>query len=158
MSSSSYPWITTPSLSTLAEVCQAPLNNHSLSLPLQKCVKQLCVYHPRLQALKLSNRTKLTYDEQHISQETLSHLGTSLPTPADEAIDLGCGDSREHMEEVDSPEGIDQGDEVDDVTEGEDSNATIHVSGRVECFFHLKLVLCWLCIPLYFDFFSCFLE
>lgn len=100
--------------------------NTTLVYPLQKCVKQLCVYHPRLQALKLSNRSKLTYDEQHISQETLSHLSVSLPQPVDEAIDLGCGDSREHMEEVDSLE--DQADEVDDVTEGEDSNATIHVS------------------------------
>ncbi|XP_045106770.1 uncharacterized protein LOC123501815 isoform X3 [Portunus trituberculatus] len=93
----------------------------------QKCVKQLCVYHPRLQALKLSNRTRLTYDEQHISQETLSQLGTVIPAPSDEAIDLGCGDSREHQEEVESLEGTDQADEVDDVTEGEDSNATIHV-------------------------------
>ncbi|CAL4136560.1 unnamed protein product [Meganyctiphanes norvegica] len=43
----------------------------------QKCVKQLCVYHPRLQALKLSNRSKITYDEQHINVDTLTQLGAS---------------------------------------------------------------------------------
>ncbi|CAL4112916.1 unnamed protein product [Meganyctiphanes norvegica] len=43
----------------------------------QKCVKQLCVYHPRLQALKISNRSKPTYDEQHINVDTLSQLGAS---------------------------------------------------------------------------------
>ncbi|XP_069163920.1 mucin-2 isoform X2 [Procambarus clarkii] len=95
----------------------------------QKCVKQLCVYHPRLQALKLSNRSKLTYDEQHISHETLSHLGAALTCAAEEAIDLGCGDSRENLEELESLEPVD---EADDITEGEDSNATIHVVNSME--------------------------
>ncbi|XP_071550428.1 uncharacterized protein [Panulirus ornatus] len=97
----------------------------------QKCVKQLCVYHPRLQALKLSNRSKLTYDEQHISQETLSHLGASIPSASEETVDLGCADSRENLEELESLEGIEHV-ETDEVTEGEDSNATIHVENTSE--------------------------
>lgn len=70
----------------------------------------------------------MTYDEQHISQATLSHLGTAIPSPADEAVDLVCTDSRENMEELESLEGIEHGDEADELTEGEDSNATIQVS------------------------------
>ncbi|XP_042202953.1 uncharacterized protein LOC121853087 isoform X2 [Homarus americanus] len=93
----------------------------------QKCVKQLCVYHPRLQALKLSNRSKLTYDEQHISHETLSHLGAAISCASEETIDLGCADSRENLEELESLEGAEHIDETDEITEGEDSNATIHL-------------------------------
>lgn len=69
----------------------------------------------------------MTYDEQHISQETLSHLGAVLPCPSEETVDLGCVDSREHLEELESLEGIEHV-ETDEVTEGEDSNATINVS------------------------------
>ncbi|KAK4299917.1 hypothetical protein Pmani_027846 [Petrolisthes manimaculis] len=91
----------------------------------QKCVKQLCVYHPRLQALKLSNRSKVTYDEQHISQETLSHLGSTIPSAvAGDSLDMGCRDNLEELESL--------GDDVDDVTEGEDSNAPLHVGSEME--------------------------
>lgn len=84
------------------------------------------MYHPRLQALKLSNRSKLTYDEQHISQETLSHLGNTIPAavPSD-SLEMGCRDTLEELESL--------GDDVDDVTEGEDSNAPIHVSFTMSC-------------------------
>ncbi|XP_063606086.1 uncharacterized protein LOC134781027 isoform X3 [Penaeus indicus] len=97
----------------------------------QKCVKQLCVYHPRLQALKLSNRSKLTYDEQHIAQETLSHLACA----PEGAIHLECEVSpmsREHLEETESIEEIEQIDETDGVTEGEDSNAMSQVRSILE--------------------------
>lgn len=97
----------------------------------QKCVKQLCVYHPRLQALKLSNRSKLTYDEQHIAQETLSHLACA----PEGAIHLECEVSpmsREHLEETESIEEIEQIDETDGVTEGEDSNAMSQVRSLLE--------------------------
>ena len=39
----------------------------------QKCVKQLCVYHPRLQALKLSNRHKLSFEEHQLAQVSRCH-------------------------------------------------------------------------------------
>ncbi|XP_042861007.1 uncharacterized protein LOC122246490 isoform X2 [Penaeus japonicus] len=97
----------------------------------QKCVKQLCVYHPRLQALKLSNRSKLTYDEQHIAQETLSHLAC----PPEGAIHLECEVSpmsRDHLEETESIEEIEPIDDNDGVTEGEDSNAMTQVRSILE--------------------------
>ncbi|XP_068246646.1 uncharacterized protein [Palaemon carinicauda] len=98
----------------------------------QKCVKQLCVYHPRLQALKLSNRSKITYDEQHIAPETLNHLGNVVPSGHEETVVIGCDvhpkmktdnefDQMRVMENIET-----------DLTEGEDSNATIHVETILE--------------------------
>lgn len=106
----------------------------------QKCVKQLCVYHPRLQALKLSNRSKLTYDEQHIAQETLSHLACA----PEGAIHLECEVSpmsREHLEETESIEEIEQIDETDGVTEGEDSNAMSQVNYHRKRYFRSDIYI-----------------
>ncbi|XP_066963411.1 uncharacterized protein [Macrobrachium rosenbergii] len=98
----------------------------------QKCVKQLCVYHPRLQALKLSNRSKITYDEQHISPETLNHLGNVVQSGHEEPIVIGCDihpniktdTEYDHLRGVETVE--------TDLTEGEDSNAALHVETILE--------------------------
>lgn len=96
----------------------------------QKCVKQLCVYHPRLQALKLSNRSKITYDEQHIAPETLNHLGNLIPSGSEEPVVLGCEINPERKEEL---EHLRAAEIVEtDVTEGEDSNTAIQVDTVVE--------------------------
>ncbi|XP_064078771.1 LOW QUALITY PROTEIN: uncharacterized protein LOC135196147 [Macrobrachium nipponense] len=98
----------------------------------QKCVKQLCVYHPRLQALKLSNRSKITYDEQHILPETLNHLGGNVAIGHEEPIVIGCDlhpniKSDTEFDHLRAMENVET-----DLTEGEDSNAALHVETILE--------------------------
>ncbi|KAK7072163.1 hypothetical protein SK128_024815, partial [Halocaridina rubra] len=93
----------------------------------QKCVKQLCVYHPRLQALKLSNRSKITYDEQHVAPETLNHLGQVAHSSGEEPAVQGCEICPERKEELDRLRALEIVETLEtDVTEGEDSNTTIN--------------------------------